>query len=848
MPGIGSDRGIIKFSKKNANISVDTGDLGSINANESATATVNAKIESLSNSQVDGITDYGYKTTESKSTGEFSTKGGTKVFERRLIPNAMHGFATVNQIFTLAALDLEEINFPHVLQKRPPKYPVAQSAGKGTEEITVFKNAGLNLEFFIDNVDIQAAVAPQKKTGLSQATKITFDVIEPYSLGIFFQALKIQAGKANGDPEYNHLQACYALIIDFIGTDDKGNTASISGGRRVIPIGIKQANIEANQGGAVYRVEAYPWNEIAQLDINNKTFDDVTLTGSTVHEMLQTGEKSLMAQLNTRKLNDEKTAKKTNSYAIPVDDAIVFFPNILGLDDYFLNTKTLEAAKQDRAVKGQQDYDTGEATYKSAFENEKQDTLVESLLLKGANAVNVTNQYTLTGGKGIRATQATATPQGDFDTGWAGNEIGASKMYISENDIDQIGKTFPEFDKTWDKDKKIFARNKFTLDLKKQTLTFKKGTSITHIIETVVLLSEYGTRIGKRATQIKGKSPGEVPWFKIHTQMFQLKDSYIQSITKKHPSIRVFHVIPYQVQEHLFIDPSEYAPDTNFLLSQIAKKYDYIYTGDNQDILDFQIQYQFGFFKALSTNINDTSQRGIDESNSDKSFKQNDKTNYGYSSSTIKSSFTEGLPTLRADDMVNPRAEGTDGESTELKIARMYNDMIINSEVDLVNLTVNIVGDTYYLPNSGMGNYTAPLQVVDSRNTVDNEGNRHRVASVFVNGDGEANFMNRMVLCELNFLTPVDLREQTGDMVFAGYKNEAGEPKRLGTFSGMFRITHVNSSFRQGKFTQELKMVRGAHLGVDAPSGTKSDKTSIKSQVDLNELIKMERDYGGGGA
>jgi hypothetical protein len=534
--------------------------------------------------------------------------------------------------------------------------------------------------------------------------------------------------------------------------------------------------------------------------------------------MLQTGEKSLMAQLNKKIGVKAEVVKSTGAYAPYKDDTVVFFPNVL--DDYDLSNDTLEAIKQDRASVSDV-VDTGDSqSYVSSFAVEKRDNVIEKLLLSSKNNVQVYNQYGFQGGTGIRATQQEAQT-------WLGNQIGSSKMFISEDDIQALGQTFPEFNKTYDSKKKIFARNKFSLDLKNRTLNFKKGTAITDIIETVILLSEYSVRIGKRSLQLKEKTPGEVPWFRIHSQVFQLKDSWVKSITKKHPVVNVYHIIPYMVQESLFLDPSEYVPDLDFLESQTVKKYDYIYTGSNQDILDFSIDYKFGFYKAMSTNLN------RDATASETSYKSKEDPNYAYRSSNTSLNVNDGSPSIRGQDLVNVRAEGTEAESTELKIARLYNDLIINSDSDLFDVTMTIVGDTYFLPNSAPGNYATSAQVYDSRTTVDSEGNQYKIASIFQNSNGDANFLGRMVLVELNFLTPVDLDQARGDMTFAGYKNEKGEAIRLGMFSGLFRVVQVNSVFRQGKFTQEIRMVRPASLNTDAKSGTKSEKKTIGQYIDI---------------
>ena len=106
-------------------------------------------------------------------------------------------------MITLAVLDAQEINFTGLVVRNGPKYPVAQTAGRVGRDPTAFGQIGLNLELLIDNLTVDAVVSPTPQNRQAQATNISFDVVEPYSIGIFFQAMKVQAIKAYGaDADY----------------------------------------------------------------------------------------------------------------------------------------------------------------------------------------------------------------------------------------------------------------------------------------------------------------------------------------------------------------------------------------------------------------------------------------------------------------------------------------------------------------------------------------------------------------------------------------------------------------------------------------------------------------------
>ena len=236
-----------------------------------------------------------------------------KIFKRQLIENPLHKFATVNHVSTLAVLDAQEINFTGLVVRNGPKYPVAQTAGRVGRDPTAFGQIGLNLELLIDNLTVDAVVSPTPQNRQAQATNISFDVVEPYSIGIFFQAMKVQAIKAYG-ADADYLRVPFALIIDFKGYDDEGNISKDDGNlrqlRRVIPIGMRQVEMTASQGGGRYACAAYPWNEMGLRDAFVSIKKQVTLTGKTIHELLQTGENSLMNQLNSIGSDKKAKAKK----------------------------------------------------------------------------------------------------------------------------------------------------------------------------------------------------------------------------------------------------------------------------------------------------------------------------------------------------------------------------------------------------------------------------------------------------------------------------------------------------------------------------------------------------------
>ena len=248
-----------KFNRRGQKLPVNAKINSAVSVDEVSLTGATANIKELNNNDYDGIA------TKSQEDG-----GEQKIYKRKLIPNPLHRFASVNHVITLAVLDAQEINYTGLVVRNGPKYPVAQTAGRVGRDPTAFGNIGLNLELLVDNINIDSVVAPTPQNRQAQATKITFDVIEPFSIGVFFQAMKVQAIKAYG-PEADYLRVPFALIIDFNGYDDDGNRVkddvNLRKLRRVIPIGMRNVEMNASQGGGRYSCQAYlmKWDCVMHL-------------------------------------------------------------------------------------------------------------------------------------------------------------------------------------------------------------------------------------------------------------------------------------------------------------------------------------------------------------------------------------------------------------------------------------------------------------------------------------------------------------------------------------------------------------------------------------------------------
>ena len=114
------------------------------------------------------------------------------------IENFLGQFKTFNYIFTLGCLTNDEVNFPDSTYRvNGPSVVLLRSGGTGNNQVkTAYeKELGITTEYFIDNISIDTIIAPTPGTKQTNATGLNFEVMEPYSIGMFLQAMQVAVGQ-----------------------------------------------------------------------------------------------------------------------------------------------------------------------------------------------------------------------------------------------------------------------------------------------------------------------------------------------------------------------------------------------------------------------------------------------------------------------------------------------------------------------------------------------------------------------------------------------------------------------------------------------------------------------------
>jgi hypothetical protein len=153
----------------------------------------------------------------------------------------------------------------------------------------------------------------------------------------------------------------------------------------------------------------------------------------------------------------------------------------------------------------------------------------------------------------------------------------------------------------------IVKRDGMTIDPKSRAFQFGQGQSLTAIINQMILSSDYA----KKAITDKPSPEGYIKWFKLDVQVELLKyDPIVGDYAKK----ITFRVVPYFVHQSIFANPSSAPVGYSELMKTVVKEYQYIYTGQNVDVLKFDIKINNLFY--VGTNPSPENQ-GAQTSNQD---------------------------------------------------------------------------------------------------------------------------------------------------------------------------------------------------------------------------------------
>lgn len=681
------------------------------------------------------------------------------------IPNPLRNHNSYNYTITLGVLSAAEYNNPETYRSAGgfKNYIIKSSGGNLDKRYQVFdeKAGGADhAEYYIDDIELDAVVAPNPNTRVTLGTSLSFSVVEPYSMGNFIQAI-IGAASEAGYSSYSNAPFC--LRFDFDGWNLDGSTDANFIQRPIfLPIKFVTMDFSVSGQGSVYQVKAVPMSESGLADDVNKIKTSIRASGVLCHQILETNDDSV-----TNAINSQIQGLEEVGALAPYDRYIICFPKT--------RTALVDALQAGTIA------ETAFTTSPEELELERRGFLAANPEVRNLNPT-----YNPTPVVIPQSTQTYAILKTFAENPDLMNEIGLSPVNEDTNapgnssEAQANAVVNPE---TGLVDTTSIAAQPATVS---RDFQFNQGQQITSIIERTVMQTRYAA---EKATE--GSRNGLNKWFKIDTQVFIDDGPLTESQMGRKPKVYVYSIVPYEVDEATTMAPNARPSNTTGLKKSAAKEYNYIYTGKNEDVLNFDLKFNNAFLMTANSNFGSTTGTLNDpNAGTTASTQANGDRGAAPPPTADQSSADEASPAVSLTDR-NGESAGTHSNDVRRQIAEMFHDRITNLPVDMVTAEMEIIGDPFFIPQE-TGNYVAPP-----------------AGRPGVTQDGTMTYQQGPVFCVVNFRTPFDYQVKGATMEM---------PQIVPGFSGLFQVWAVKNSFSKGQFRQTLKLIR--RRGQDDPATT----------------------------
>jgi hypothetical protein len=281
----------------------------------------------------------------------------------------------------------------------------------------------------------------------------------------------------------------------------------------------------------------------------------------------------------------------------------------------------------------------------------------------------------------------------------------------------------------------------------------------------------------------------------------------------------IFHIRKYAV----YNNRDHRVPKS--LPPKAVKKYDYFYTGQNSDVINFDIEFNALYYTAVNVDkgkVGATSgPQAQDDVNNNKDAVDTQ------SSTTIDPHMTKPVAQTQQTS-----AGGVLNKSDTVNASSVMQSFYTSAGGDMISIKLQILGDPEFIKQDDI--YVTPgitgLKNIDQ----------------YVPGTGSLAMDSGEIYCYLTFNSPVDFDDSTGLV-------RKDNKYTVSNFSGYYRILTVQSEFSRGKFVQTLDLVRypnqptsltNTHAGGGADLRAKTQFTDnplvSKSQLDIAKEEPVE--------
>lgn len=735
--------------------------------------------QSANNTVVDG---------QSSQTQSQQTAGST------ITPNRLHQYPTYTYGLTLHLLTPDTYNaMARGEEWLPSAKTLISSAGRwGKDEdnkLRFTRPTQFADDFYFDGLTLNTVIGLNSQGRASNVIDISFNLIEPYGLTLLNRLMAV--AEELGIP--NYLANPYVLQIDFFGNDDVGLPVHpIPDITKYLPIKIIEMKMKVGVGGTTYACRAIPYNHQAFAQTIASTPANFEVKASTVRDFFQNDADESNFSSSLQK-NQQRTTEIKN------------------LQNSLSNPAPAQSQAQSR--RGSQ-YQQQQATTKAMIDAKKQ-AVAKPYEVDSYNSAYNTYQKFLVSSESI---QHPTTIKFVIDEEIANAAI----VYEKKNSMSATTMNNNKDPKAINKSYAGARSGSSTTgpQLNVERFNINAGTNVMEVINLVMRNSTYITDQLKDDKQTD-KNGNPLMMFKVVPQI-QLKDFDFVKNDFSYDITFTIKKYNYHNSKHPLMSVSSQEQ----ISRNLRKRYDYIYTGKNSDIIDFSIDFDALFYTAVNVG---TKNLGKITESQDTAVEANNTGGAGAGRGST-ASYADKLPKQRAN-VVNPNqvhpvsgdlsASGANaGQNSSIqKAADVMNSVYSSARGDMLNLKLKIIGDPDFIKQDDVF-----LHPVNTNYPGENETYTESGSILTDRGD---------IFARVLFKTPVDIDPVTG-----GLRNE--EKYLESNFSGIYKILKVTSEFRGGKFEQSIDAVRFHDDIVDPATSTgvteRTDTTpsTIGGQSELN--------------
>jgi len=663
------------------------------------------------------------------------------------LKNPLFDYASYNYIIGLGCLTDDQLNHPDKTYIKNLSSIALICKDANIDPNNRVQTPYGKFDFFINNLKLESMIGYEKGSGNTNVHGMSFTVTEPYSMGQFILACQTLAQKLGHN---NFREAPFIITIEFRGNKETGAMSLIPGTTRTIPFTFQDLDMTVTQNGSEYHCTCMPFGMWPLTDDAALFKTEASAQGKTVQEMLQSGTNSLQAMLNAREKEQAKMLPKAKDGSEHVPNQyLIMFP--------------VDSSSSSSPAQGSQSYedDTTATTSDTSPDGSGSSSAIYQQL--GVSVSPANSQL-------VQNTTAC-------------NEIGKAIMGFDEKrkgDQPSAKDNIVYNPKTG-----IFAGSKLTAsnDPKNSEFRFPQNTSIMNAISQVILQSNY---VNEALAKDSVSKEGYRKWFRIQPRLYNITDD-VQPNTGVKAKLIVYQIVPANVHSSRASPPNTPAPGFGELKNQVVKEYNYIYTGKNVDVLKFEIKIQNGFTvimgaDALTRTQDEVTKKQTGGAEGSNALEQpqpaGNKPPTGNKGIGIMPTIQKWIGTVTGTD----KQGGGGQEGQAQRAAKLFNDCF-NTPFDMYNLDLQIIGDPYWIMQSGLGNYTSKQSQFSN-----------------LNADGSANYENGEIDIQINFKTPIDINQTTGLYDFG--KSAKSVP--VTQFSGLYCVQNLVSEFSGGEFKQTL--------------------------------------------